>query len=137
MEELLVMAEMLISVLAPTGDKTTDTYLISKGEKGVELTFEDLRQLAKFYMRLGPLVSMLKDFSTNAEIRDYLWTMEGRADAAEEEAAQLRYVWEQKRQDLLAGEPVCVCGDDCPGDCKGQCGCQRCKQDYADFLSQE
>jgi hypothetical protein len=84
------VADMLISVLAPTGDKTTDKYLISKGEKGVELTFEDLRHLAKFYVRLGPLVSMLKDFSEDRELSDYIYVLESRAEYAEQEASELR-----------------------------------------------
>lgn len=31
--------------------------------------------------------------------------------------------------------PSCTCTEDCPIDCKGECGCEYCKQAYADFLS--
>jgi len=47
---------LLISVLVPTGDKTTDKYLISKGEKGVELMFEDLRTIAQYFVNKGGTV---------------------------------------------------------------------------------
>jgi hypothetical protein len=91
MEELLVMADMLISVLAPTGDKTTDTYLISKGEKGVKLTFEDLRTIAKIYLHHAPVVSLLATLAENKEFSAHLWALEGRAEYAEQEASELRY----------------------------------------------
>jgi hypothetical protein len=72
------MADMLISVLAPTGDKTTDTYLISKGEKGVELTFEDLRTLAKHYVAKGPLYPIQHDFTHNEAFRHYLYALQAK-----------------------------------------------------------
>jgi hypothetical protein len=62
---------MLISVLAPTGDKTTDKYLISKGEKGVELTFEDLRTLARYYVSKGPTVPIIEDFKQDPALHRY------------------------------------------------------------------
>lgn len=32
---------------------------------------------------------------------------------------------------------VCTCKDTCSPDCKGECGCAKCHQDYNDFLSLE
>jgi hypothetical protein len=29
----------------------------------------------------------------------------------------------------------CTCRDDCPSDCKGECGCKACKLAYQDHLS--
>lgn len=31
--------------------------------------------------------------------------------------------------------PVCTCKPECPSDCKGQCGCERCHIDWQDYLS--
>ena len=31
----------------------------------------------------------------------------------------------------------CTCKDDCPFNCKGECGCEHCRRAYADFLSME
>lgn len=29
----------------------------------------------------------------------------------------------------------CKCKSDCRYDCKGECGCEKCHNDYSDFLS--
>jgi len=34
-------------------------------------------------------------------------------------------------------ELVCTCTKDCPLNCKGECGCEKCRQAYQDFLSLE
>ena len=34
-------------------------------------------------------------------------------------------------------ENECTCKEDCPSDCKGQCGCKKCHDAYQDFLSGE
>jgi len=34
-------------------------------------------------------------------------------------------------------ELECTCEESCSYDCKGECGCEKCKQDYGDFLSLE
>jgi hypothetical protein len=31
----------------------------------------------------------------------------------------------------------CTCDEECPFDCKGQCGCEACHEAYGDFLSLE
>lgn len=31
----------------------------------------------------------------------------------------------------------CLCKENCPPDCKGQCGCPACRESYGDFLSSE
>ena len=37
---------------------------------------------------------------------------------------------------LFEGVP-CICTEECPADCKGQCGCEACSNAYSDFLSCE
>ncbi len=32
---------------------------------------------------------------------------------------------------------VCTCKDDCPLDCKGECGCKACFTAYMDYLSKD
>lgn len=34
-------------------------------------------------------------------------------------------------------EKVCTCKPDCDTACKGNCGCEKCREDYQDFLSME
>jgi hypothetical protein len=48
--------------------------------------------------------------------------------------------YKEKRKAAQGGwqeDNVCTCNPECPVGCKGQCGCVRCKNDYADFLSME
>ena len=33
--------------------------------------------------------------------------------------------------------PPCTCKASCPRDCKGECGCVRCKMEYSDFLAED
>jgi len=33
----------------------------------------------------------------------------------------------------FGGEAGCTCKDSCPPDCKGECGCQACHDNYVDF----
>ena len=36
---------------------------------------------------------------------------------------------------LIRIDSRCTCKEDCIFDCKGECGCESCKERYSDFLS--
>ena len=39
--------------------------------------------------------------------------------------------------DGIYEEDICTCKNNCPDNCKGECGCEACHWAYQDFLSLE
>jgi len=42
-----------------------------------------------------------------------------------------------EKQATREAPEICTCTDKCPPNCKGECGCKKCHNDWMDFLSME